>query len=77
MPGEYSRELSVKVFAGQCRLVELGYMTEATCIECVNMAGSYWVSVSKMAWRFILFLAKRCSGNALMPSKPGDNPARA
>lgn len=24
MAGEYSRELSVKVFAGQCRLVELG-----------------------------------------------------
>jgi hypothetical protein len=25
MAGEYSRELSVKVFAGQRRLVELGY----------------------------------------------------
>ena len=25
MAGEYSRELPVKVFAGQCRLVELGY----------------------------------------------------
>lgn len=25
MAGEYSRELSVKVFSGQCRLVELGY----------------------------------------------------
>lgn len=25
MAGEYSRELSAKVFAGQCRLVELGY----------------------------------------------------
>lgn len=25
MTGEYSRELSVKVFAGQCRLIELGY----------------------------------------------------
>lgn len=25
MAGEYSRELSVKVFAGQCRLIELGY----------------------------------------------------
>ena len=25
MAGEYSRELSVKVFTGQCRLVELGY----------------------------------------------------
>jgi DNA invertase Pin-like site-specific DNA recombinase len=25
MAGEYSRELSVKVFAGQCRLVRLGY----------------------------------------------------
>ncbi|MFD2173980.1 recombinase family protein [Rhodobacter lacus] len=25
MAGEYSRELSVKVFAGQCRLVEIGY----------------------------------------------------
>ena len=25
MAGEYSRELSVKVFAGQCRLVEMGY----------------------------------------------------
>lgn len=25
MAGEYSRELSVKVFAGQCRLAELGY----------------------------------------------------
>jgi len=23
MAGEYSRELSVKVFAGQCRLIEL------------------------------------------------------
>ena len=25
MAGEYSRELSVKVFAGQCRLISLGY----------------------------------------------------
>jgi hypothetical protein len=25
MAGEYSRELSVKVFAGQCRLVENGF----------------------------------------------------
>ena len=25
MAGEYSRELSQKVFAGQCRLIELGY----------------------------------------------------
>ena len=25
MAGEYSRELSAKVFAGQCRLIELGY----------------------------------------------------
>jgi hypothetical protein len=25
MAGEYSRELSVKAFAGQCRLIELGY----------------------------------------------------
>ena len=25
MAGEYSRELSIKVFAGQCRLIELGY----------------------------------------------------
>ncbi len=27
MAGEYSRELSVKVFAGQCRLIELGFTT--------------------------------------------------
>jgi hypothetical protein len=26
MAGEYSRELSVKVFAGQCRLIELGLL---------------------------------------------------
>ncbi|WP_322626708.1 recombinase family protein [Paracoccus beibuensis] len=25
MAGEYSRELSTKIFAGQCRLIELGY----------------------------------------------------
>jgi hypothetical protein len=25
MAGEYSRELSAKVFAGQCRLIELGF----------------------------------------------------
>src|SRR3546814_13897185 len=25
MAGEYSRELSVKVFTGQCHLIELGY----------------------------------------------------
>ena len=25
MAGEYSRELSVKVFTGQCRLIELGF----------------------------------------------------
>jgi hypothetical protein len=25
MAGEYSRELSTKVFAGQCRLIELGF----------------------------------------------------
>ncbi len=30
MAGEYSRELSVKVFAGQCRLVELGYRQGGT-----------------------------------------------
>ncbi len=25
MAGEYSRELSVKVFAGKCRLIDLGF----------------------------------------------------
>jgi DNA invertase Pin-like site-specific DNA recombinase len=30
MAGEYSRELSVKVFAGQCRLIELGYRQGGT-----------------------------------------------
>lgn len=25
MAGEYSRELSAKVFAGQCRLIEMGF----------------------------------------------------
>jgi len=25
MAGEYSRELSAKVFIGQCRLIELGF----------------------------------------------------
>lgn len=30
MAGEYSRELSVKVFAGQCRLVELGFRQGGT-----------------------------------------------
>ncbi len=30
MAGEYSRELSVKVFAGQCRLVELGFRQGST-----------------------------------------------
>jgi len=25
MAGEYSRELSTKVFAGQCRLIKLGF----------------------------------------------------
>lgn len=30
MAGEYSRELSVKVFAGQCRLTELGYRQGGT-----------------------------------------------
>ena len=29
MAGEYSRELSVKVFAGQCRLIELGFARAA------------------------------------------------
>ena len=29
MAGEYSRELSVKVFAGHCRLIELGYPSTA------------------------------------------------
>jgi hypothetical protein len=28
MAGEYSRELSAKVFAGQCRLIELGFRQE-------------------------------------------------
>lgn len=30
MAGEYSRELSVKVFAGQCRLIEMGYRQGGT-----------------------------------------------
>lgn len=30
MAGEYSRELSVKVFTGQCRLIELGYRQGGT-----------------------------------------------
>jgi DNA invertase Pin-like site-specific DNA recombinase len=30
MAGEYSRELSVKVFVGQCRLIELGYRQGGT-----------------------------------------------
>jgi len=30
MAGEYSRELSVKVFAGQCRLIEMGYRQTRT-----------------------------------------------
>ena len=30
MAGEYSRELSVKVFKGQCRLIELGYRQGGT-----------------------------------------------
>jgi hypothetical protein len=29
MAAEYSRELSVKVFSGQCRLIELGYLYPA------------------------------------------------
>jgi DNA invertase Pin-like site-specific DNA recombinase len=28
MAGEYSRELSAKVFAGQCRLIELGWLSQ-------------------------------------------------
>jgi hypothetical protein len=28
MAAEYSRELSVKVFSGQCRLIELGFAKE-------------------------------------------------
>lgn len=35
MAGEYSRELSVKVFAGQCRLIELGYAH-----RCMRISGS-------------------------------------
>ncbi len=31
MAGEYSRELSKKVFAGQCRLIELGYRQGGLC----------------------------------------------
>jgi hypothetical protein len=30
MTGKYSRELSVKVFAGQCRLIELGFRQGGT-----------------------------------------------
>src|SRR6266478_2333672 len=30
MAGEYSRELSVKVFTGQCRLIELGFRQGGT-----------------------------------------------
>jgi len=30
MAGEYSRELSIKVFAGQCRLIELGFRQGGT-----------------------------------------------
>ena len=29
--GEYSRELGAKVFAGQCRLITLGYRQGKTC----------------------------------------------
>ncbi|HHW4679386.1 MAG TPA: recombinase family protein [Xylella sp.] len=31
MAGEYSRELSVKVFAGQCRLIEVGLPARRAC----------------------------------------------
>jgi hypothetical protein len=31
MAAEYSRELSVKVFSGQCHLIELGFRQEAGC----------------------------------------------
>jgi predicted site-specific integrase-resolvase len=38
MAGEYSRELSAKVFAGQCRLIELGFgkggQQVMDCVEC-------------------------------------------
>jgi len=33
MAGEYSRELSVKVFAGQCHLIELGFRQGGTAVR--------------------------------------------
>ena len=33
MAGEYSRELSAKVFAGQCRLIEIGYRRRPPTIQ--------------------------------------------
>jgi len=37
MAGEYSRELSVKVFAGQCRLISPATLRSATSAETCGM----------------------------------------
>jgi len=43
MTGEYSRELSVKVFAGQCRLIELGFRQGGTrCISGATFSRRVW-----------------------------------
>ena len=36
MAGEYSRELSVKVFTGQCRLIELGFRQGGAWLRCTE-----------------------------------------
>ena len=50
MAGEYSRELSAKVFAGQCRLIELGFSCRRAtfCMQCF-----VWETISKN-WKYAL-----------------------
>mgnify|MGYP001050244740 CR=1 FL=1 len=43
MAGEYSRELSTKVFAGQCRLIELGYRQGGVAPIYTNVPGTLMV----------------------------------
>jgi len=61
MAAEYSRELSVKVFSGQCRLIELGfrqggpagYGLRRQLIDRDRNQRAFWAGASERAYRLI------------------------
>jgi predicted site-specific integrase-resolvase len=60
MAAEYSRELSVKVFSGQCRLIELGLPTDCRCSTKRRLASPHQPSSPGSAsFDIRMFISKR------------------